>query len=632
MKRPSRRTIVITVAAVAVVAALAGAGWLWARGVVNVARAGKSQVEAGAKSLAAQDATAAAAQFADASKSFERTRSMLGPDWLAAATGWIPLAGPQYTTARELATIGLDGSNAGTQLAIALQKAPAASESTTSTTKLAALLTTGRPHVQAALDSLSDAADRAAKLPDSGLVPQLADAVSSVKATLGGAAPILARSHALLTLEKYLFSSDHKILVVSQDSAELRPTGGFAGSFGIVNVGPRGVTLDKYSDVYELPTPAVKVHPPPGATFISNFTFHDANWWIDFPTSATTMLERWAASRQPKVDSIVVIDTAAVKDLLAVVGPIRVPSYNETFTSKNLLERLLYHTQIDAPASVKGRKGVLVALATELEKRLLNASPGELARAGLALAKAADGKHVQMYFPNAEAQAAVVELGWSGKIAPPAGATDMLVVANAMNKGAKINMAMSKTIDYGVALATDGSAATKLVLGYSNIAPFNIPGRTQFRDYLRVYRAPGTVFTHTPASDASGGSVTTELGFPVAIRQFRVSRGETYTVTITSRVPAAVRIATTRSAPLPTGIAVAGAVSHYRLFVVRQADIQDVPTKLTITAPPGQRVTGVGAWKTASGEVVPSTWDGGTARVSVPLSGDMIVDVGLAPR
>ncbi len=134
--------------------------------------------------------------------------------------------------------------------------------------------------------------------------------------------------------------------MVSQDGAELRPTGGWAGSFGIVDVGASGVKLESYQDVFVLPEPPVRVVPPLGALQSTKFNFRNANWWIDFPTSAEAMLGFWNACRQQPVDGIVLVDTVVMADLLRVLGPVTVPLHKETFTSENLLGRLLYLTQV----------------------------------------------------------------------------------------------------------------------------------------------------------------------------------------------------------------------------------------------------------------------------------------------
>jgi hypothetical protein len=615
MKRPSRRTVIVVVAIAACLAALAWAAASWATGFENAANTGKAQAKAGATSLAAQDAAAAVSQFGAARESFTRAKSMLGPEWLGNVANVIPQVGRQYSVAKTLVAIGLDGSTAGEDLASVLQESPSAS-STVGSTKLGSLLASGRERIDKALAALCDVADLSAGLSQEGLVPPLARAVRSVKDALAGVAPYMDRGRALLALERYLLASDRRILVISQNSAELRPTGGFAGTFAILDVGPKGFTLEKYADVWSIRNPPRVSVPPPGAPGAVHFGFRDANWWIDFPTSARAMLGYWKEAGQPPVDGIIAIDVVAVKDLLEVFGPISVPSYKETFTAENLLQRLLYLVEVKFDGG-PNKKGVLVALANELEQRMLDAGPKDLSLSALALAKAADAKHVQVYFTDSGAQAAATGMRWSGAIAPPDGTTDLLAVCNAMNVGGKINIAIRKTVDYEVSLLPDGSAETTLVLDYSNTAPFDLPSsqNSVFSNYLRVYRAAGTAIV-PDAHPARGSTVTTDLGLPTAVRGFQLTRGHKQRETIVTTVPRAWMSQTTTTA-------------RYRLYLVRQADLQDVPTTVTVTPPAGWRVSSVSAMKTASGGVIGASIDDGSALLNLPLSGDLVFDVEL---
>jgi len=637
MKRPSR-TSIITIAVVTVVLVALAIGVLsWAKAFQDTAGSGKAQAKAGVKSLASRDASAAVSQFAAAAESFAKARALLGPPWVAGVANVIPQVGRQYAVADTLVAIGLDGSKAGAVLAGVLGEAPSVPSGGAG--RLGALLAKNRANIDAALLALCDVADRSTALSENGLVRPLAEAVRSVKGALVDVAPLLVRSRALLTLERYLLSTDRRLLVVSQNSAELRPTGGFVGSYGILDIGPKGVSLEKYKDVYTLPDPRGRVSPPPGARMTRDFGFRDANWWIDFPTSARAMLGFWHGYGQPPVDGIIALDVVAVKDLLAVFGPINVPSYDETFTADNMLDRLLYLVEVRS-GGLSTRKDVLVALANELEQRVLGAGAGDLARSGLALAGSADAKHVQFYLSDTAAQSAIAGMGWSGAIDPPPGSTDLLAVSNAMTLPGKINIAISKSIDYEVALRTDGSAETTLVLSYTNAAPARFPiSSSLFRDYLRVYRIGDTVVA-PDAPAARGSTITVDTGLPTAVREFTLSRGRSHREMIVSRVanawPAG-RAAIIPGSPAVTVGVVASSSSsrrfaHYRLFLVRQADLQDVPTTVTVMPPPGWRVSSVSAWRTASGKALAVSSTGELVRLSVPLDGDVVLDVEMDPR
>jgi hypothetical protein len=635
MKRPARTTIVVSAVALACVAGLVVAGAVWATGLQSAANAGKAQAKAGIKSLAAHDATSAVSHFGAAEDSFTRAKAMLGPDWLASVAKVIPPLGHQFAVAKTLVAIGIDGSAAGKGMSSVLVDSQSSSE-TSGTGRIGSLLASGRTRIDEALLALSDIADRSAGLSEEGLVEPLAKAVREANDALAGIAPFLGRSRAMLTLERYLLSGERRILLVSQDSAELRPTGGFMGSYGILGIGPAGLSLEKYMDVYSLPNPPGVVTPPPGALMTPDFQFRDANWWIDFPTSARTMLGFWRGFGQPPVDAVIAVDVVAVKSLLEVSGPITVPGYKETFTSQNLLTRLVYLIE-DKLADTSNRKGVLAALADELEQRVLSSGSEDLVLYARALASAADAKHVQVYFPDAGVQAAIADLGWSGAIAPPAGSTDLLAVCNAMNLGSKVNIGMRKTIDYEVALAPDGSADTTLVLGYSNTAPFVKPPHQNaiFRDYLRVYRSLGTVELPSAGSRASGSTGTIDTGLPTMVRGFTLLRGQSRQETVRNRVPDVWRTGPAPSiprSPVPTGSSAVsssagGGLAHYRLFLVRQADLEDIPTTVTITAPTGWRISSVNAWKAASDQALAASSGRGVVRLALPLDSDVVLDI-----
>lgn len=618
MKRPSRRALIATAVALVVVILGALIG-LRIRDFAHTAALGKSQAVAGAKSLAAMDATSAVSHLEAAARAFESAKQSLGPEWVSGVVGWIPWAGHQYSTARTLADMGAGGSHAALELAKVLQRASVRT-STAQAGRGFAGIASGHTEIERSIAVLLDIAERGSALSLDGLVPPLADAVRSIQAALREAGPGAARARAMLPLLTYLLSSEHRILVVSQNGAELRPAGGFAGSFGIIEIGPAGVRLDEYKDVYTLPDPAGRVKPPLGARMTGDFSFRDANWWLDFPTSARAMLGFWSAYRQPPVDGLVIIDTVTMRELLAATGPVTVPSFKETFTSANLLDRLLYLVEVKR-GGMSDRKDVLGALAAQLETRVLKAGPADLMKISRALGTAADEKHLQMYFTDTAAQAGVQALGWSGRVTAGDGSTDLLAVSNAMTKPGKVNVAMRKSIAYEVGLRADRSADTTLVLGYANTGAYRKVLPPDFRDWLRVYRLPGTVFPTTSPRGRKTATVT-EFAFPAEVRTFTLHRGQSRTETLAAVVPEAM-------APV-SSTSVSSDAAHYRLLVIRQADLEDVPTTITVMAPPGWRITGASARYTASGGTVPVTREPGRVRVAVPLRGDLELDVRLA--
>lgn len=601
---------------------------------------GKDAAAAAASSLSARDASNAIAQFEDAAASFNTAKALLGPESAKGAIRALPWLGAQVGAADDLATIGLEGSLAGKEMAAILRDSETAPGGAKN---LSSLLKIGRPHLDAALVSLTVVADRYAQLPDQGLVTPLADAVRSARKILTPLEPVLQRSDSILALERFFLATPRRILLLSQNNAELRPTGGFIGSYGLLTVGPEGLSLERYADVYDLGDPdrALRLPAPEGATMGGTyFKFRDANWWIDYPTSARTLNKFWLDLGQEPVDGIIAVDVVAMRDLLAVFGPITVKEFDTTFTADNLLERLIAIVEVQMGPTGQPRKGVLVLLANELTSRMMAMQADDLLATTAALGNSANDKHLQLYFNDASTQAAVAQAGWAGAIDPPQGTTDLLAVSNAMVRASKANMGVRKTIDYHVALAADGSADTTITLGYSNKDP-QVSGilRRWFGNYLRVYRPTGTTALPGPDGTPPSDMVTDETGLPAVARAFRLHRGQSREEVMRTKVPQAVQAGSAAVLPRsPVGLGTAqkpstptNGGSHYRLLIVRQADLENVPTTVSVTLPAGWTTSAVSAWKRTTGEALPVSDANGTVTLSTPLDGDVIMDVEMVP-
>lgn len=619
---------------------LAIVGVVWAKNVYDAAAEGRAQASSGVRSLVTGDNAAAVSKFQAAGESFVRAKDMLGPGWLTDAAKAVPLVGRQVSVVDALLALGLHGSEAGTELAATVSDMPGKGAGKTPT-----ITEKGRRHLDAALVSLCAAAARAPELSDDGLLPPLAGVVSSVHDALAPVTPFLTRCDSLAGLERYLLSGQHRFLLVSQHPGEIRPTGGFIGSYGVLSIGPRGFSLEKYEGIEELPVPPeLHIPSPPGDILTRWFKLRDANWWIDFPTSARELLMFWHEYGQEPVEGVIAIDTSAMSAILEVTGPVTVAKHDETFTAENLLERLNYlletdyhEKQVEAGWTLnpKEKKAVLVALAHQLTERVLSGGPKVMAQSLYALSRAADQKHLQLYVLDPAGQAAVTGLGWSGSLTPPEGTTDLLAVSNAMNRATKANMGVRKTIDYEVALAPDGSAETTLTLGYANTAPYATPPgqRSVFSNYLRVYRSVGTEILQGDGVLPAGSLSTVELGLPTAVRPFQLARGRSHHEKIVTRIPRALGVGqapTLPQSPTPARAWTLGAVSHYRLFLVRQADLEDYPTSVTVTLPTELRVTSVTAWKAATGEALEVSSREGVVQLTRQLDGDTVLDIELA--
>lgn len=596
-----------------VVVALAGWGYAVATQFRDAATRGRADAVAAVRALEARQPDAAADLFAHARDEFTRAGALLGPEWLHT----LPWLGRQLAAADDLVTIGREGSSAGaevTRLMATALAVPAGED------RLSAVLRLAHPHLDSALTSLRTVAQRADGLSPDGLVPELAEAVAAVEETLAPMQTLLERSPALQQLERHLFSRQHRFLLVAQNSSELRPTGGFMGTYGLVQFGPDGFELEKVADVFTLPVDTLDEPLPAGAELIRNrFYFRHANWWIDFPTSAAMMMKYWENLEQPAIDGVIAVDIPLLQGLLEVFGPIRVPESRTPLTAKNVMEELNDLVQYDYRGDRANRKTPIVSLVGEVMRRIAGVDATLLQPTLDALAEAANEKHVQVFLADPDTQAALVITGWSGAIAADDDTTDLLAVSNAVVDASKANFGVDKSLLYRVGLAADGSADTALTLGYRK-SPQLLRGvpRQGLPNYVRVHRGQGTELAGEPSRFEV---VADAMAVPTFGHFFRLAPGASTRLVLRSTVPDALRAD-------PRG----PDTRHYRLLLVKQADLVDTRARVRITAPDGWRVTGASAAFRVTGAPVEAVVTTTGVEVDARLAQDLVLDVTLAGR
>lgn len=598
--------------AIAVVALLAvlGGGWYWATQFQQAATAGKRAASTAVTALSKLDVPQAKQEFAVAVQEFGRARSMLGPDWLQS----LPWAGPQLTAAAELTDIGGIASTAGGQLSDLLDQATAS----TTQNRFGTVAKLSGSHLEPALGALSDVGRRTAGMSTDGLVSPLANAVDELKKLVGTYQGVFDAAPSVQQLAHYLFSQQHRFVLISQNNAELRPVGGFSGTYGLVGIGPDGFQLEKYQGIYRLPDAKVKLPAPEGATMTKRLQFRDANWWIDLPTSAQVMLQLWDSSKQPNVDGIIAIDVVTLRELLTVFGPVTLPGTNEVLDKDNATKRLTEFIEFDRAHYGKVAKAeALVPMVESMLKNIETVKTSQLKPLLQVMSDLAAEKHIQLYARDQVAQSAIVGLGIGGAIAPPEDTTDLLVASSAVVCATKTNLGVSRTMDYAVALNADGSATSKLALGFTKTSELYEGLHIQYYcDYLRVYRAPDTALTD---AKSSGGFVNRpEDGRPVFAQYFRLQPGTHVTQHLDTTVAKAMTVA------------VDGRSAHYRLLLVRQADLADTALTLKVAAPSGWRFSaGAATWRPGGADPVTVGLNGTTATVKTSLQRDLIVDLDL---
>lgn len=310
----------------------------------------------------------------------------------------------------------------------------------------------------------------------------------------------LAQAHQLLGSAPELlgFAGKRTYLVLLQNNMELRPTGGFIGSFALITF-EQGQLLDlQVEDVYTADGQLRGyVEPPaPIKKYLGEATWflRDSNWDSHFPSSAETAT--WFLEKEigVKVDGVIGVNLEVVKALLETTGPIELVDYKETISAQNLYERTQYQSEINFFPGSTQKKDYLGALTRTIYQRLSQADEQLLFATARSLMNSANNKQLLVYLNQPTAQLVMEDLGWSGSVIKPdcelVIQTDCIIdylgVREANLGVNKANYFVKRSIKDTVLIG--GQAVVhNLEINLENTSSSNVWPGGVYRNYMRVY-------------------------------------------------------------------------------------------------------------------------------------------------
>lgn len=291
-------------------------------------------------------------------------------------------------------------------------------------------------------------------------------------------------------------------LIMFQNNDELRPTGGFLGSyarFDIANFGE--IKKIEASDIYHLDMPSIGKTsyeaPAPITKYlgVDNWYLRDANWSPDWPTAARQIQEMFQAESlaagqvETELDGVLAITPDFVANLLRATGPITIRG--ETYAPENMQALLQYNVEIaykEEDISSWDRKEIINELITELEKRLVNlplsSYPELINRLSLSLER----KDLLLYFNNPAIQSVALSLGGAGEIRSTE--NDYFMVVDANLAAFKTDAVLKKNIYYKLK-EVNNRLESSLKLSYYHGGGFDWR-TTRYRSYTRILAPLGS--------------------------------------------------------------------------------------------------------------------------------------------
>jgi hypothetical protein len=312
-------------------------------------------------------------------------------------------------------------------------------------------------------------------------------------------------------------TTTHHVLVLFQNPSEMRPGGGFLGSYADVSIRGGVITNVAVHDVADVDATFKQKIVPPVPLQLEETAWRpaDGNWFLDFPTSASETLQLFQesglyANTSTTFDGVIAVTPQVMSDLLSVTGPIEVAS--TTFTADNLVVQIQKIVQAGQAKSGGGDatypKEILGQLYPALFQQLASSTDAEKqAILGLAL-NWVSNRDAMFYFTNPAFQTFAQAYGATGDVyqLPQNFNGDYLAIANADINSDKSELYVAQNITYDASIGSDGTLTDSLIINRThngNQSPYWWY-KTTNQDYMQIFVPNGTTL-----DNESGGIAKT---------------------------------------------------------------------------------------------------------------------------
>lgn len=401
-------------------------------------------------------------------------------------------------------------------------------------------------------------------------------------------------------------------LLLLQNSNELRPNGGFIGSYARL-VLDNGYLKDlKIDDIYNpdglLDEKKIFMIPPTSLKEnlgVENLRLRDANWSASFPESGKVIGELYQKATNEKINGLIALDLAVIARLLKVLGPINLPTYNETVDAENLFEKAQFHTEAGFFPGSTSKKTFLSLLGGQLLANLFELKPAQLPPFLAALEESLTKKGLLLYLPESRLNAYLNQRGWDGAVKENKGDYLMLVEANVGST--KANYFIRRQVKYSIErVSREGEMEAALSLNYLHTGKDNNWPGGPYKSYLRLLVPKRSALLKVTRSTGNIEEKGEDITEKIKIGE---ETGKT-TFEVLFNLKAGESLALNFSYVIPPEVLNLPSARSYRLLLQKQPGAGEDPLTVGFNPPFGKQLSGnigLSGWEKIGGR---ARWQG----------------------
>lgn len=349
--------------------------------------------------------------------------------------------------------------------------------------------------------------------------------------------------NALSELNSWLMNSEkRKIAVFLQNSSEVRPTGGFWGSFLEINLKNGDIDSMEVRDISEVDRVLdTKTIPPKQLQLlIKNWRTADANWFFDFKDSASRAARfmdasNFYSSKNEHIDAVFAVSPKVISDILSQTGPITASSSKTAVDKDNFLPIIQEEVQKGHDVGSLTAKNILKDIFPVLLQKLSYLDQEKQKIIFSNVLNWFKDKDVVLWAEDPELESVFEAKNVAGRVfeIPKKFEGDYLAITAANIGGGKTDYVMTQNINFESQLNLDGTVSNKLAVSRRHNGKRSDPWwyKETNQVYLTAYISePGTI------EDAKGG-IAKQIYAPINYSAAGYEKDELVSALEASRTP-----------------------------------------------------------------------------------------------
>ncbi|MFI5906110.1 DUF4012 domain-containing protein [Dactylosporangium sp. NPDC051541] len=409
------------------------------------------------------------------------------------------------------------------------------------------------PRIAAAAAVARAAQQRLAKLDRSGLTGRVRTALNQVDAGLDRVVPMLDPAAQAAKLLPALLGSGgpRTYLVLFQNLAEVRATGGMPGAFAVVQADHGKISLVEQGTaaktLRDFDTPVLPLDEDQEDLFTNRLGTYpaDVNLTPDFPTAAALIRQMYQQRSGRAVDGVLATDPVALAYLLSATGPVSLPAGSPLggqLTGATAVRQLLSEVYLKIAAE-PDQDAYFAGAAKAVLDKLMGGVPVSRSLVQ-ALARATDERRLLAWSAHPDEQAEIARTPFAGTLPERDGDRPTVGVFLNDGTGAKLGYYLTRSVRLDTGRCLDnGARPLRLTVTLGSNAPksglprsvlgLSLAGEGVIRTNVLVYAPTGgsPIAARQDGADVDFGTGY-EKGREVAVFPVDLAPGATSTIVV----------------------------------------------------------------------------------------------------